>query len=173
MFFPLAWAKHIHTHHPNVVWKLGFWVLAFLIPYTLVLLAAKLHLAAPNGNFHWIYKPIRSRIAQRPMGFVHAVWMTYLGLKEYVQSGYRYNMLEDNTEFQTYALEWSITYLVLDTFLDVLRGPELIYFIHHVVLFSCFYTCVFVTHIAGGMVSLYLRHCVIWSTVGIGFPGGL
>lgn len=140
------------VEHPTVLPNALMWLMFFLIPYTIVRIAAAFELASRTGSFHWIYKPIRQRICQRIPGFIHAVWMTYLGGIDWVNNGYTFKMLVANNDLQEYILALSLPYLAVDLILDVIRGPEFMYFFHHFLLIICFCSCIFESHRAAGTV---------------------
>ena len=129
------------------------WLCFFFIPHALVLVAAYCKWASPSGSFHWIYKPIRFRISQRVMGFAHAVSMSYLGTLDFVNSGYKFDTFAQNTAYQEWVIEFSLAYLIADTCLDIVRGPELLYFFHHFSLSTCFFCSIYYGHSGAAMVS--------------------
>jgi hypothetical protein len=139
----------------SLLLTVGSWLALFLAPFIIVLVAAELGFAEKNGNCHWIYKPIRFRVCQRVPAFVHAAWLTYLGFLDFKEHNYTFNLLDRNTQFQEQVLQLSLGYLIADTLLDLYRGPELLYFIHHFTLILGFSSSIYFTRkVAATVISM-------------------
>jgi hypothetical protein len=148
-------AANLHGLVERYAYGTVLWLVLFIIPYSIVRFLAYKKALGPDS---FIYKPIRFRVCQRVPGFAHAVIMSYLGWKDFADNGYQFTVLSPNTGSQEFIIDLSLTYLIVDTLMDVFRGPELMYFFHHFFLIVSFYYCRFHVLSSGGMVrTLYLR----------------
>eukprot|EP00048_Salpingoeca_helianthica_P015570 m.227452 g.227452 ORF g.227452 m.227452 type:complete len:253 (-) comp17216_c0_seq1:94-852(-) len=131
----------LFREHPWLLTQCSYWLLLFIIPFAIASTIADQGLASRTGRYHWIYKPIRFRICQRFIGFVHAALLSYLCWADYFAEGCNFHLLDPNTPAVTQVLRLSLTYFIVDTSLDIVRGFEFLYLIHHLMLGSCFYFC--------------------------------
>jgi hypothetical protein len=147
--------------HPWLLTQSSYWLLIFVIPFAFARYAADHGLASRTGRFAWIYEKNCYRICQRLIGFVHAVLLSYLCWHDYYAEGFNFYFLKPNTPAVTQVLRLSLTYFIVDTSLDIVRGPELLYLIHHVMLGACFFFCLVFFPKGGGTVSLGRNRSVL------------